>query len=180
MALKDKEAQKAYGRTWRQTHPEQVKANNRAWRLAHPEESRANMRAWYQAHREEAKATSRAWRLAHPKQVKANNRASHQALTAEALRVLGDKCACPGCGVSEPAFLTIDHINGRSKGTRRTQTAIREAKASGWDKTKFQTLCFNCNCAKSAHGFCPVHQKDPSDRNEHSPSANKQLVCSGL
>lgn len=87
---------------------------------------------------------------------------------ADALRILGNKCACPGCEVSEPAFLTVDHINGRTKGSRG-KNAAAEAKASGWDKTKFQILCRNCNFAKRDLGFCPVHQIDPGERNGHVP-----------
>ena len=153
MPYKDKEKRKAY----EQTRPEENKAYNRAYYQANKERLNANSRVSHQAHRHERKVS---------------NRASNQRRYAEAVRILGNKCACPGCEVSEPAFLTIDHINGRPKGQRRS--ALTEARASGWDKTKFQVLCWNCNCAKKDRGFCPVHQADPGQRNGHSPVANPQ------
>ena len=92
----------------------------------------------------------------------------------EAILFLGGTCACPGCGVSEPRFLTVDHIQGRSKTSSRRTPAIREARLSGWDKTKFQILCFNCNFAKGARRFCPVHQTDPGQGNGHNPNPTIQ------
>lgn len=118
-------------------------------------------------------AQNRAWRQRHPAQQRAIQQVWYKTLVAEALRILGHKCACPGCGISEPLFLTLDHIDGRPKGPRKN--AFKEARDSGWDKTKFQILCFNCNCAKSDLGFCPVHQKGPAQRDGHSPGAHAQL-----
>lgn len=146
MPYKDKETGRSCKRVYRQENREKIRARDRAY---------------HQANREKLNARTRA-----------NSQASYQALTAEALRVLGNKCACPGCEVSEPAFLTIDHINGRTKGSRHS--ALSEAKASGWDKTRFQILCANCNMTKSDRGFCHVHQKGPGQRNGHEPAANVQ------
>ena len=130
-------------------------------------------KAWYQNHPDRKKVHNRRYNLTHQEQNNARYRAYELALKAEALRVLGNKCACPGCGISEPLFLTIDHINGRPKGSRKDP--VLEAKASGWDKTKFQILCMNCNFTKRDRGFCPVHQKRSEETNDHSPSASPQL-----
>jgi hypothetical protein len=157
---------------------EQVKVYRRDYRQANLEHMRALDRSWRDAHREKRNAQNRAWSQAHPERHRTRSRNRYQALRAEALRILGSKCACPGCEVSEPPFLTIDHINGRPKGRRKD--AITEAKASGWDKTKFQILCANCNFAKSARAFCPVHQKAPGARNGHSPVGNAQLSFGSL
>ena len=142
MAYKDKEKQKAYRRTYYQLNKERLK-------LEHA--------AHYFLHWEERKAQRRAYR---------------PAIFKEALKHLGDKCACPGCEVSEPAFLTIDHIHGRTKGIRKE--AVNEARDSGWDKTQFQILCYNCNCSKKYRAFCPVHQRKQEERNGHNPVANAQ------
>ena len=99
------------------------------------------------------------------------------ALKAEALRILGSTCACPGCEVSEPAFLSIDHINGQPK---RRGTSLKEARDSGWDKSQFQILCYNCNCAKRDRGFCPVHQSAQKGRKGHNPAANGQQTLWSL
>jgi hypothetical protein len=131
------------------------------------------------AHQEELKAKSRAYTQAHAEDHKARARAYVQALFSKALRVLGAKCACPGCDVSERAFLTIDHIYGQPsrKPSGQRKNALLEARITGWDKTKFQILCANCNFAKRDRGFCPVHQKASDKRNGHSPElANPQLL----
>ena len=190
MPYKDKEQRNINQGIYRQAHPEKQKAGNLKYDQAHREKRKANAKADYQAHREERKAKNRLYHQANLEQQRANSRANHQAhreeritysrtyqqdMKIEALRMLGSKCSCPGCEVSEPAFLTIDHIHGRPKGARKH--ALSEAKASGWDKTKFQVLCANCNFAKRDRGFCPVHQKTPGQTNGHSPDlANPQLL----
>ena len=129
-------------------------------------------RAYYQSY--EQKARGRIYRQKRRLKNNVYSVGYHHALVAEARRRLGNKCACPGCEVSEPTFLTIDHIYGRSKG--RKKDAREEAKASGWDNTKFQILCANCNFAKRNRGFCPVHQTEPNQQNGHNPEANLQLA----
>jgi 5-methylcytosine-specific restriction endonuclease McrA len=168
MPHRNKEKGRANSQTYRRAHPERVKARDRAFGRMH----RVERNAYTRAHPEQVKATNNAYHRRHRMERNAKDLARYHALTAEALRMLGSKCACPGCEVSEPAFLTIDHIHGRPKGSRNQ--ALPEAKASGWDKTRFQTLCYNCNCAKRNRGFCPVHQKDPGQRNGHSPDGNAQ------
>lgn len=64
--------------------------------------------------------------------------------------------ACTCCGESEPVFLVIDHINEdgaehrkRIQASRFYQWLVRQ----GFPE-EFQTLCHNCNFAKS-RGGCP-------------------------
>ena len=76
------------------------------------EKQKANKRAFHRSHRAEESAYQRVRRQAHPGEHAAYMRRYNQAVTAEAMQVLGGKCACTGCEVSEPAFLTIDHIHG--------------------------------------------------------------------
>ena len=154
-----------------------------------PEKKKATDRVYYQKRREkrsreEGRTYSRRYKRGvynrnnietHRQREKVRAVAYRQTMIAQALRILGSKCACPGCGVSERAFLTIDHIHGRSKGSRHS--AVLEAKIGGWDKAKFQILCWNCNMSKRDRGFCPVHQADPGQRNGHSPDlGNPQLL----
>ncbi len=70
----------------------------------------------------------------------------------------GKKCVC--CGESQPEFLVMDHING---GGNKHLKEIGRANFYKWliknnFPKEFQTLCFNCNFAKSHLGCCP-HQK---------------------
>lgn len=65
----------------------------------------------------------------------------------------GKICNC--CGEKERVFLSIDHIEDNGAQHRKTfggsifRWLIHNNYPSG-----FQTLCFNCNWAKS-HGGCP-------------------------
>ena len=71
------------------------------------------------------------------------------------------QCAC--CGELEYAFLTIDHVNGRSEfghDKKRTGSKFTGSSLSAWLRRNnypegFQILCFNCNSAKGHYGVCP-------------------------
>lgn len=143
--------------------------------MAHEDKEKKNARdrIYHHTNRAKESARNRVYHQAHPGEHANRMRAYDQVVKAEALRVLGSKCACPGCDESEPIFLTIDHIYGRPKGPRKD--ALHEARRSGWDKTKFQILCYNCNCTKRDCGFCPVHQQDPGQRNGHNPVVKLEI-----
>lgn len=87
----------------------------------------------------------------------------------------GCKCACKGCKVTKYQFLTLDHIgnareelgHGKHTGKKNNSTPSRYR---GWKlhnklmkegfphKKKLRVLCYNCNCAIGAYGYCP-HSK---------------------
>lgn len=77
----------------------------------------------------------------------------------------GGVCVC--CGETEIAFLTIDHINNDGAEHRRKighgGTQIYRWLVKNDFPPGFQTLCFNCNCAKSIIGYCP-HEEGRSIR----------------
>jgi len=89
----------------------------------------------------------------------------------ETIEAYGGKCNC--CGITEEAFLTIDHIDGRGKDhqkkviSKKTGIGVyrlsgtmlyKWLKKHGWPKDNYQLLCMNCNFAKSHNpGGCP-HQ----------------------
>jgi hypothetical protein len=73
------------------------------------------------------------------------------------MNAYGGACAC--CGEREPAFLTIDHLDGGGCEHRRElktkniyRWLVRNKFPAG-----FQVLCWNCNLAKHHCGVCP-HQ----------------------
>lgn len=77
------------------------------------------------------------------------------------LNMYGGRCAC--CGITEPKFLAIDHINGGGNKHRKTLGSKGGASFYSWLKrnnypTGFQVLCHNCNMAKGFYGQCP-HQE---------------------
>lgn len=71
------------------------------------------------------------------------------------------KCTC--CGVDNPLFLTLDHVQGGQRALRRLQKQGLEpsfyeyarAVNEGIPRDKYDCLCFNCNCAKGFFGECP-------------------------
>ena len=84
----------------------------------------------------------------------------------------GGRCNCNGCEVSEPMFLSIDHINNDGAEHRRALagtplfTHVSNHRSSGritnWlkrnpdQKDRFQLLCLNCNMGKYRNrGSCP-------------------------
>lgn len=95
-----------------------------------------------------------------PSQANAIRRESGRAYRARAKAAVfahyGTSCAC--CGEGEPRFLTIDHIdnNGAVHKKEIKRTALYPWLVRNGFPTGFQTLCYNCNCAKR-FGPCP-HQ----------------------
>jgi len=81
----------------------------------------------------------------------------HQAILAYG----GYRCAC--CGVRDPMFLTIDHIN--NDGGRHRRRVGRTLEFLQWLRRKgyppgFRVLCTNCNSGRHRNrGVCP--HKDP-------------------
>ena len=93
--------------------------------------------------------------------IRAQHAAWTRALKLEMIAAYGGKCACVGCDVSHPDFLTLDHIDGYGA-RHRKQTGISGGyrffawlKRRGFPKDRFQLLCWNCNCAKQHAGGCP-------------------------
>lgn len=74
----------------------------------------------------------------------------------EFLKAFGNKCSC--CGETHPFFLTLEHINGaidKHPAVTNSRCQYSKAKQEGWDRTKYEALCWNCNCAKGKYGQCP-------------------------
>lgn len=91
-----------------------------------------------------------------------NNKASRKSslkLKIDVIINLGGKCVC--CGETNVEFLTIDHISGGGTLHRKllgSKGIYRDVKKQGYPKNKYRVLCFNCNCAIGAWGYCP-HKK---------------------
>lgn len=91
------------------------------------------------------------------KQRRAENR---RLLRLEFIERFGGKCTC--CGEDTFEFLTVEHIHGGGGQQRKkvsTEHLLRKLRREGWKDTgEYTVLCFNCNQAKGAYGFCP-HNK---------------------
>lgn len=80
---------------------------------------------------------------------------------SEMLAAYGGRCTC--CGETEPAFLTIEHVNQDGASHRRLLSSpagvIPDLKKRGWPKDGFTLHCWNCNAANYFSGGCPHRKK---------------------
>jgi hypothetical protein len=69
----------------------------------------------------------------------------------------GGRCACPGCLVTRPEFLTLDHVNDdgaahrRSLGGRTFTSPVLTDAMKRHQPDRYQLLCANCNMTKGRH-----------------------------
>lgn len=90
-------------------------------------------------------------------------RRKNQRLRAEVLAAYGGKCQCPGCPITQPEFLQIDHVHNDGSIHRRSLTGTKSQgvniyrwlKKNNFPKDRFQLLCANCNYSKARYGYCP-------------------------
>lgn len=103
----------------------------------------------------------KAWYKANKETISKYYKARNRQLKLEVIRAFGGACAC--CGETEPAFLSIDHINGRGDKKDRVSrfTGLKLYKwlaDNGFPKDNLQLLCHNCNQGRQLNGgICP-HQ----------------------
>lgn len=127
-----------------------------------PSNSSEYNRAYYEANKDRAHARYLASRteerLAYLKDYKVRYRKN---LKDQIFEVYGKRCAC--CGESNPAFLSIDHVNGQGRahraslngGTQLYLDIIRRGFPA-----EFQILCFNCNLGRAYNGGVCPHQAE--------------------
>lgn len=110
--------------------------------------------------KEHRRALHRVWRAANPDNDRARSLTYRRKLKAAALARYGTACQC--CHEDNPAFLTLDHINGDGNTHRRAlfganisgTSFYKKLRQAGWPDG-LQTLCWNCNMAKAHYGICP-------------------------
>jgi 5-methylcytosine-specific restriction endonuclease McrA len=71
---------------------------------------------------------------------------------------------CSYCGLADEMFLTVDHVHNDGATHRREIGRQSGSRLCRWLKARrfppgFQTLCFNCNCAKAIYGEEVVKEK---------------------
>lgn len=75
----------------------------------------------------------------------------------------GYRCACPGCDVTQPEFLQIDHIDGGGYEHRKKigsgHALYHWLKKNNFPEG-FRVLCANCNSARGFYGYCPHNKND--------------------
>lgn len=91
-----------------------------------------------------------------------NRRAYRVKLKRDVLNAYGGKCEC--CGITEPVFLSIDHIDGGGNDHRKevgSGTQFYQWLRCNNYPDGYRILCKNCNFAVS-QGTCP-HQLEVAD-----------------
>jgi hypothetical protein len=145
------------------TTKENHAAWKRAYRIANRERVRATQRKSYWKNRKRALD----WYYQNQEHVKERGRLYRERVRLDAFSHYGGLvCAC--CGLTEPTFLTLGHINADGAAHRRS--LFGNAKQGGyafyqWLKQNnypplpLRVECFNCNCSKHYrnNGKC-VHE----------------------
>lgn len=136
---------------YRKKNAAKIKQITRAYHEKNREQIAARMRAYRERTKEDRRPKDAAYQ-----------RNARKRLRAEMLAALGGACAC--CGESEPLFLDMDHINGDGAEHRRrvgtSLSLLYAVRREGWDETKYQLLCCNCNQGRERNGgVCPHNNK---------------------
>src|SRR5260221_6067810 len=79
----------------------------------------------------------------------------------ELVAAYGGRCSCPRCPETNPAFLTLEHLNGAGKAHRAKvgSHAYTDLRRRGWPKDGYTLLCWNCNAMTRFGRTCP-HMED--------------------
>jgi hypothetical protein len=106
-----------------------------------------------EAERQRFRDEHKAWREANREHVRAYARRRAAELRRAILDAYGPDCAC--CGESEPAFLTLDHIDGGGTQHRKSihGKVYDQLRRQGFP-SGYRVLCWNCNWAYRL-GDCP-------------------------
>ena len=105
-------------------------------------------------------AYAKRFRKMFPERVAAATKRSNVKVKSQMIAAYGGKCVC--CGETEPAFLTIDHVNRdrrehlQREGLSTAGVSLyRRLRAQGWPKDGLRLLCMNCNFATRFGDPCP-------------------------
>lgn len=156
-----------YMRAWKLANPEAVRQHTKAkWEATkasperleqHRKYHREYKRRNYEVNREANKAIRQRGYVKNRVAILAKSKLSIWAIKAEVLGHYGRTCQC--CGEAELKLLCLDHISNNGAAERKTGTKTghvfyAKLKKAGFP-SGYQTLCYNCNCAKGFYGECP-------------------------
>jgi hypothetical protein len=145
--LANKEKIYAYRREWSKKNREACNKYQKDWRKENPAAYKAGQGRWRS--KMESKEALNSW-----------SRGRTRMLRLKVIEAYGSECAC--CGETEPAFLTLDHINGGGNkhrmevcGNASTASFYTWVIRNGFPRDILRLLCYNCNCARAYVGYCP-------------------------
>jgi len=75
----------------------------------------------------------------------------------EMVAAYGGHCACPRCPETNPAFLTLEHVNrdGKTHRAKVGSHTYADLRRRGWPKEGYALLCWNCNAMTRFGRTCP-------------------------
>jgi hypothetical protein len=115
---------------------------------------------WYEENKEKKLKQSKEYHWKNREKVNAYHRALSIKRKLELLSHYsnGDiRCQC--CGEKRIEFLSIDHINGRTREDNYSSSNLfYRLRKLGWPGG-YRVLCFNCNLSIGIFGYCP-HEKE--------------------
>lgn len=117
--------------------------------------SRHQVYYWERGGGEKKRAYQRMLRAKDPQKFRDRHKKWNWDSKIKALNAYGGKCIC--CGITEPKFLALDHINGSGNQHRKTignKTIYVWLRQNNYPKG-FQVLCHNCNMATAFWPQCP-------------------------
>jgi len=79
----------------------------------------------------------------------------------ELVAAYGGKCSCAKCPETNPAFLTLEHVNGGGKEHRQQlgSHTYEDLRRRGFPQDGYTLLCWNCNAMTRGGKTCP-HEGD--------------------
>lgn len=79
----------------------------------------------------------------------------------ELVEAYGGRCVCPRCPETDPAFLTLDHVNGDGQAHRLKlgSHTYADLRRRGWPTEGYRLLCWNCNAMTRGGRTCPHEQE---------------------
>lgn len=116
---------------------------------------------YYKKHKATVLAANERWRKLHPEKTFAAQAKRRKNRKELVIKHYGCKCSCPNCPETNPAFLTVDHIdsngsNHRIYGKRAGGDALYNLIIKSNFPPEYRLLCWNCNCGRQYNGGqCP-------------------------
>ncbi len=134
------------------------------------EKARQHVRNWNLANKDHRAEYGLNWQRNNKEKVKQYNFRSRNKIRLEVLsHYSGTPPTCECCGENIIGFLTIDHIHGGGTKHRAQKGVPSGTEFYRWLKKQnypqgYRVLCYNCNCAHGALGFCPHEIERSSDK----------------
>ncbi len=118
---------------------------------------------WSAEHREQEREKARIYHQTHKERLNGQITQRRRDMRTRIIETLGSACQC--CGVTEPVFLTIDHVQNDGNKVRGMQRHLlyKMILDEGCPPERYQILCWNCNSAKHLLGACP-HMRESSKK----------------